>query len=740
MTGQLPGFLAKVGRGLGRNAEWGWLRFVALCVGSAALALAALFSTLTLGLGNDREHTMRSLLPVVAEDGQSAALLYSYHLPFLRDRDDILQPAVAIWISPLTDDAPLPPGVSAWPDPGEAVVSPAARQDLRAYPAHFFGRVVGSIAPEGLEVPGERRIYVRPTAAALDHDEMTPISGFGGDFGSDGFWGPPTLYARPLWALLSAIGLLLIAPAAIAIAIGARIGAETRHRRSRQLYAMGAGRSHLAIVDIAEAWIPLALGSLIGLGALLGLGLFDINLRFLNSISLASNIRELWWASLAAILVADVLAVVIVLCVRLRQRAPRVHEVKALQRVPHRRALVCVVAALLAVWLPVVFGSSDLRIPLYVSSVLIVVLTLPALASVLLLALGQVAVTWGRKTGSPGSILAGRRLVAFPARTARLMSGVAAAILIFGQVQLFASTLGQLYLQGLADRAAFGGVVLTGHFHDSTGVKMFLGDLPPGVEPVWTWSRASEGTPSTQFADNQVFLTGSCAALRALEIPCDGSEIRDAESANKVLTALSVGAGLSNESTTVIPDDAPDLHELTRIEAQISLISTTGRDMPVDELRRLANQSVVGGMDLESIGERAIAGVTAALYGQRWIVMWGLLGLLPLMVATATLLGADALIAARATAPLAALSDRYQWLAVVSLGGIWLPLTLAGSLASLGYLVLPTSMTASSGSVSFFTPSFTYAWMSALLCTLLGLVLSYWNRRATVRAAETWRP
>ncbi len=741
MTRQMVGFLARIARGLGREADWGRMRFVALCVGSAAMALAAVIPTFMLGLATDREQAMRSLLPVMAKDGQAAAVLYSYHLPFLRDSDNILQPTVAIWISPLTDDAPLPPGVRAWPGPGEVLVSPAARRDLASYPADFFGHVVGSIASEGLEVPGERRIYVRPTERAVDPDEMTPIIGFGGPNGSEGFWGPPTLYARPLSSLLLVVGLLLIAPAVVAIAIGAGVGAEARQRRSRQLVAMGAGRNHLAIVDVFEAWTAVATGSLLGLGALLGLGLFDIDLRFLDSTLHAGDMRALWWQGIAAIVVAHLVALMIVLGVRVRQQTRRrARKAKSLQTTPQLRALVCIAAAILAVWLPVMFRTWVWRVLSYEAAVLIVILTLPALVAALLVAFGQLAAAAGRRGGSPGAIVAGRRLAAYPTRTARLISGVAGAILILGQVQLFASTLGEIYQQGVKDRATFGNVVLTGHFHNSAGVQAWLRSLPRDVEPVWTWLIFAEGTGDTQTSKNQEFLTGSCAALRALDYPCHSGESRTRRSANRMLTALSSAAGLSSGNLTIKPDEAPDLRQLTQIEAQISLISTTGSDMQVDQIRKVANQSSVGGMDLEAIGERAIAGGTTSLYAQRWMIFWGLLGLLPLTLTTAIVLAADALISARETAPLAALSDRRKWLTVVSLGGIWLPLTLAGVLAGLGYLILPSSMTSTSGGVMFLSPSLTYAWASALLCTLVGLALSYWNQRATVLAAETWRP
>ncbi|MDK8450279.1 hypothetical protein [Corynebacterium mastitidis] len=71
--------------------------------------------------------------------------------------------ASAVYLWPLVEDAPLPPGVAQWPAPGEAVLSPALREmaaeeglDSR------YGRVAGTIGPEGLATSGEPLAYVVP--------------------------------------------------------------------------------------------------------------------------------------------------------------------------------------------------------------------------------------------------------------------------------------------------------------------------------------------------------------------------------------------------------------------------------------------------------------------------------------------------------------------------------------------------------------------------------------------------
>ncbi len=747
MSRQLARFLARAGRGATRQSEWGRLRFAALVVGSTALAVAAVLSTLTVGLARDRETTMRSLLPVMAGEDQQATSLYHFRLANIRDEDGLVQQFTVISITPLTPDAALPPGVDEWPAPGEAVVSPAALKGLAGHPNDLFGEVTGTISSDGLEAPGERRIYRRPSELALDEAAMTPVLGYGGPNGAEGFWGTPTLYAHHLWVLLSILVFLLVVPAVVAVAAGAGVGAEGRQRRSRQMIAMGADRIHLAVVDISEAWSALAVGSLLGSVVMVGFATIDLDVRYLDISWLAADARRLWPACTVAILLAHILSLIVLLGVRLRQWSrPSSHAPNIAQAVPYRRALLCVAAGLAALWLPALSSMGAWRTMSYNAAVVVVVLSLSAVAAVALAGLGQLAVRFGRRGGSPGAMLAGRRLALFPVRTARLLSGVTGAVLLFGQVQLYASTLGDMYQQAVVARSTFGDLVASaGHIDASApGVTAFLGDLPQDVEPVWTWtsssSAADHGHSEAGVPDETYHLAGSCSALTALGVACQQGETQLGSSPDKVLSAVAFSAGLLGDEVVIEPYENDDPDHLDEHEAELSLISTSGMDLPVDELQRRANRYVVDGMELGSVGDQFLAAGTNALRDQRWVIFWGLIGLVPLVIAAAIVLAADTYTSARETAPLAALFDRRRWLAVVSLGRVWLPMTLAGVLGSLSYLLLPRSMSVETTRGAFFNPSPGYAVASALLCTLLGLVLSVSSYRATARSAGTWAP
>ncbi|WP_448071806.1 hypothetical protein [Georgenia yuyongxinii] len=74
--------------------------------------------------------------------------------------------------------APVPPGTSRLPDPGEAFVSPAVSSLISDHPrvAGRYGTIVGTIQDDALQGP-DHLIVVKgttPEQAALDGETMTP--------------------------------------------------------------------------------------------------------------------------------------------------------------------------------------------------------------------------------------------------------------------------------------------------------------------------------------------------------------------------------------------------------------------------------------------------------------------------------------------------------------------------------------------------------------------------------------
>lgn len=91
--------------------------------------------------------------PVLGDSEDNATFRYLQWSDVLAETQE--QYAVS-YIVPLSGDAPLPPGVSEWPDEGEFVASPALLEAGEAEGIRTrYGTLVGEIGNEGLTSPTE---------------------------------------------------------------------------------------------------------------------------------------------------------------------------------------------------------------------------------------------------------------------------------------------------------------------------------------------------------------------------------------------------------------------------------------------------------------------------------------------------------------------------------------------------------------------------------------------------------
>jgi len=729
VTASLLAALARVGRGVRRPGRWG-LRAAVLMIGSAGLSVVAVVGVLVMGAVSDRQAQSRSLLPIAAEDATDAEFLYAFDLDLLPGADGNPHLVSVVWLEPLTNSAQPPPGVLSWPRPGQAVASPVAQRDLNRLAVDLYGPIVGTISPRGLEAPGERRIYVRPTASALENtgDEMTMMNGFGGPGVVQGLWGVPTLDAQASWVTPAALIFFLFSPAAVAVWLGAGVDRERRRRRELQLVAIGAGVRHRMIVNLAEVWPPIAAGGLVGGGALGVMATNNFDVGWLDTIVLADATRTRLLAGVGAITIAQIAALLIALLTG-RRNTQRKDTAEA---IPFRSAQVCVVAAIAAIWLPSIFPAYGTL--LYYASAVVTTVTLPSLIAMIVAGLGRVIAATGLKRGWPGMLLAGRRHAVSPRRTAWLTSSVVVSILLFGQVQLWASTLGGLVQRDLGQLSSGDLVVSGGHVHDSGASDIFLKSVGKGTAPVFTWL---EDNRTRQFGFD-TYIATSCTTLALLGASCMPSEVPVATLAATGLGASLVNStGIFTETINVEPfESEPDYERMESLGADFSLVSTDGSSLPVLEIQRVGNQLFVGGTNLDTIVNRNKAAGNVPRQLQHWVLVLGTLGLIPLLLAAGVVLVADSRSSARETAILAAHFDRRRWLAGVALTRILLPLALGGITASLFYFFLPISVGAQA-SEGFFKPSTSYVAVSLSLTIALGLVGSWWSYRSSKAWATT---
>ena len=158
--------------------------------------------------------------------------------------------------------APLAPGLSRMPRPGEVFVSPALRDLLatadgrRLLSPRIPGRVAGTVAPAGLLGPSELVFYAGARGLG---EHARRVDHFGASVPSE---------TSPALAVLTVIALTaLLLPVAVLVGAAVRTGGEERDRRLAAVRLVGADQRMTRRVAAGEALV--AAGSGVVLGALL---------------------------------------------------------------------------------------------------------------------------------------------------------------------------------------------------------------------------------------------------------------------------------------------------------------------------------------------------------------------------------------------------------------------------------------------------------------------------------------
>ncbi|MFF5445260.1 ABC transporter permease [Streptomyces sp. NPDC012888] len=170
-------------------------------------------------------------------------------------------------VRPEGPEAPLPPGLTAFPGPGELVVSPALDRLMKTDEGRLLrerldGPIVGTIGKAGLVGPGDLYFYLgSDRLEAGDQSPVRRVDSFGA-----------TEEAAPLDPVLTLLVLLvlvaLLVPVAVFVATAVRFGGDRRDRRLAALRLVGADGRTVRRIAAGEALA----GSVVGL--VLGAGLF----------------------------------------------------------------------------------------------------------------------------------------------------------------------------------------------------------------------------------------------------------------------------------------------------------------------------------------------------------------------------------------------------------------------------------------------------------------------------------
>lgn len=188
------------------------------------------------------------------------------------ERDDAIGTRTLrrVVVADATALSPRPPGLAAYPGPGEIVVSPALaellRTDERAR-GRFPQRVVGQLGPAGLVAPDELRAYLGVPSDDPFLTNETPIASFGALYESQTWTWTGMAYYDLSGLLPPAVALFVLAPLAVFIATCARLSSSVRDQRMAALRLLGVSGRQIAVTTAVETGAMAAVGGLLGWAA-----------------------------------------------------------------------------------------------------------------------------------------------------------------------------------------------------------------------------------------------------------------------------------------------------------------------------------------------------------------------------------------------------------------------------------------------------------------------------------------
>ncbi|HEV2258380.1 MAG TPA: FtsX-like permease family protein [Streptosporangiaceae bacterium] len=166
-------------------------------------------------------------------------------------------------VAALGPGAPVPPGISRLPGPGEYYASPALAHLLSMVPAdqlgdRFPGRLAGTIGDAALTGPGELVVFAGYTPRALAN---IPGTGWVTAIGT----APGREVFTPFFRYAFATGVLAVLfPVLILISTGTRLAAARREERFASLRLVGATSGDISVVASVDAVVTALLGAVVG--------------------------------------------------------------------------------------------------------------------------------------------------------------------------------------------------------------------------------------------------------------------------------------------------------------------------------------------------------------------------------------------------------------------------------------------------------------------------------------------
>ncbi|MFF4045251.1 permease [Streptomyces chartreusis] len=712
--GRLWGQLLRIGFAAGRGGPGDRLRFWALFAAAVAVAVVALGSVAAIATYDGRAARDEARGPMLTDRRQDAVALWRESFDAVGE----VQHSV-IYVSPLKADAPPPPGLTHWPAPGEAVLSPElVRQGEQEEITTRYGHFAGTIGRSGLVSPSERFAYVRPAQPApelLKNDSWQYATGFGRAYPMG-----EGLNGRPLGQLLLTLGVLTGLPALSLLVVAARVGSRTRDRRSHLLQALGGTWRHRAVVNTGEAALPIAAGTVLAILPMLVAMSTDLRIPPTGYLLNSVDLRAAWPMTVAALLVSFAVSLgAVVLLHRVQRDGTATRPRSFTSRIPLWRLYGCG-AGIALVAISQYFRGTPGLLAFAFGTVAMWAL-LPSVAAAASRALGAKFAARGFANGRPGQLIGGRWTVAHPGVVVRLAIAMVIGLGLICQIQVWNSRLGEKAAAARASEARVGDGVLTVYSRDITppAIRDLAGSLPAGA------GLFSLDTDPEQPAP---LLQGSCDALRSLGLPCPATP-ETAEGGDRRLEEIRNWYG-PQLRIRVAPSDLP----LDRLYGQLLVIPETPGQQAAVERAALA---AVPAVNVETLGENWLTGASNKARLNNWILLFGSLGLALLLLAGTTSAAAEFVRVRHVLAPLAVLTGSDRVFRSVALWHLTVPLLIATFI---------TGVVSAWHSLFFIAVvqegSFSWSVLAGAMagCAVLAVAVGLLGGRTAARAAHHWRP
>ncbi|MEU6934413.1 ABC transporter permease [Streptomyces sp. NPDC046374] len=735
--------LLAIGRVAGRRAEAGGVRFVALLLATLVLALGlgSLVAVHAVYAGKEERRTARTPV-VLGEVGDGAADATAWLVG--SDSLDGERRFSVVYVAPHKGDAPLPPGLDRWPEPGQAVLSPALREAGAGEDIdHRYGRLAGTIGEQGLDEPSEWLAYVRPRGGMSAERPNAVVTGFGPEAGRVAVAlepGSGRLDDKPEGMFQAAVAGMLVLPAGALLVVAARTGAHARDRRTALIAALGGRRRDRALIAMGEAGPPAALGAVIGAAVVAAAFLYDVRIPYTDYIMSSAHLRQYGRGAVLAPLVAFLTvltAVVIADLVPGRSRGAGTRP-RSTSRTPWlaRLAVLCPLAVILAVRGPDLFPpDTALRTLTSWVGIGLTVLTLPAAIATVIAKAGNLLTGRGRALGLPGTLVAGRRTSAHPGGTARLVTGVSIALIVFMQAIAWQGLFGAQTAQAQHTLDRVGrSVVTVGIRGEASAAEVadFFAAAPGTTAVLLTPPGGKQG--------RSLALYGDCAALTALHLPCPAHETRvDRLPADPRLNELVRWTPHTDPKLLIRRVDARTLTKLAASasdNATLAVLRPDGEPLSVPALKQLSYEVFPRGARIGAPGEDQLtAGVPNRDQG-RWSALFGMAGIAVLAVTAGLSAMAEFLRQGRALAPLSVLTGGLRVFRTSAAWSVLAPLALAGTAGTAVAAALAAPVSANGE--SYITGELILSTTGVVLA--VSAVLWLWASRVAISHARRWRP